>query len=41
MFLAHFAGDIKSVLKMHAADIYYWYIEAVKLHNKLNSSEDN
>lgn len=41
MFLAHFAGDgINQVLKMHATDIYFWYHEALKVHNELNKSEE-
>jgi hypothetical protein len=40
MFLAHFSGDgISNILEMPAKDVYFWYNESVKLHNKLNPSE--
>lgn len=41
MFLAHFSGDgVSEVLKWDAKDIYYWYHEAVKVHDQLNKSEE-
>jgi hypothetical protein len=37
MFLAHFTGTPLGVLlEWDLDDLYYWHVEAVKLHNKLN-----
>lgn len=40
MFLAHFSHTgLEVLMEMEAADLKWWYFEAVKLHNKLNPSE--
>jgi len=42
MFLAHFSGDgISSVLEMSLSDIYYWFNEALKLHEKMNPTQED
>jgi len=41
MFLAHFSGtSLNELFKMDGNDVHYWYVEALKLHNKLNPKED-
>jgi hypothetical protein len=40
MFLAHFSGWGKNELfEMDCNDIGYWFVEALKLHEKLNKTE--
>lgn len=40
MFLSHFSGSsLPELFEMDVVDIYWWYNEAVKLHNKLNRYE--
>jgi len=42
MFLAHFANtSIFDVLETDGNKIHYWYVEALKLHEKLNPNPDN
>jgi len=37
MFLAHFSNtSIIKLLKWECKELYYWYHEAIKVHNKLN-----
>lgn len=38
MFLAHFSNTPLNVLMdMDGKEVIYWHVEAVKLHNKLNT----
>lgn len=40
MFLAHFSGEgFTEILKKPIKETYFWYTEAVKLHNKLNEEK--
>jgi hypothetical protein len=37
MFLAHFASTpLNILLEMHGNDVHYWFVEALKLHEKMN-----
>lgn len=41
MFLANFSNEpISNLLNWNVDKLFYWYVEAVKLHNELNKSED-
>lgn len=41
MFLAHYSGwSYAELMEMQLGELHFWYMEAVKLHNKLNKSAD-
>jgi len=40
MFLSHFSGtSLNVLLDMPSDEIHEWYVEAVKMHNKMNSTD--
>lgn len=42
MFLSEKSGEkISELLEWTPNEIRYWYVEAVKLHNKMNKVESN
>jgi hypothetical protein len=42
MFTAHMSSTpLTELLDMTLDELHYWYVEAVKLHNKLNPQTDN
>jgi hypothetical protein len=37
IFLAHFSGTPLNILfEMDGNDVHYWFVEALKLHEKMN-----
>lgn len=40
MFLAHFSNTpLTDLMEMELEELNWWYVEAQKLHNKINKTE--